>query len=51
MSEAYMMLAQIAQSGGLIYFALIFAAVLIYAMSPSRKKCFDEAARIPLQED
>ena len=51
MSDVYTMLAQVAQSWGLVYFVLIFAAALIYALAPSRKKHFDEAARIPLQED
>jgi len=29
----------------------VFAAVLIYALWPSRQGQFDEAARIPLRED
>jgi cytochrome c oxidase cbb3-type subunit 4 len=29
----------------------VFVAVVIYALWPSRKKQFDDAARIPLRED
>ena len=43
--------AEFAQRWGLIYFVAIFAVVLVYALWPSRQKQFDEAARIPLQED
>ena len=38
-------------TGGLIYFGVIFIAVLIYALAPSNRKKFDAAARIPLEED
>lgn len=36
---------------GFIYFALIFIGVLVYALLPSNRKSFDEAAHIPLEED
>ena len=36
---------------GLIYFIILFVAVLVYALWPGNKKKFDEAARLPLKED
>ena len=51
MDPTYQAVAEFAQRWGLIYFVVLFALVLAYALWPSRKKEFDEAARIPLQED
>ena len=51
MSETYKMLAQFAQTWGLLYFVAVFVAVLLYAFWPSRRKKFDECARMPLRED
>ena len=51
MDPTYKAVAEFAQTWGLLYFAGIFALVLIYALWPSRQKQFDEAARIPLKED
>jgi cytochrome c oxidase cbb3-type subunit 4 len=51
MDPTYQALASFAQTWGLAYFVAIFAAVVAYAMWPSRKQQFDEAARMPLQED
>ena len=53
MDPTYRAFAEFAQTWGLLYFMAIFAAVLVYALWPSRKqqKQFDEAARIPLRED
>jgi cytochrome c oxidase cbb3-type subunit 4 len=51
MSDTYKALAEFAQTYGLIYFVVIFLIVLVYALWPSRKRQFDEAARIPLSED
>ena len=51
MNETYKAAAEFAQTWGLLYFVLIFLGVVAYAMWPSRKKAFDEAARIPLRED
>ena len=42
---------QFAGNTGLIYFGLLFAVVLVYALRPSAKSKFDAAARIPLRED
>ena len=47
----YECLAGIAQTGGLIYFVILFLGVLAYALWPSNKKKFEDAAKIPLQED
>ena len=51
MDPTYRAVAEFAQTWGLAYFVAIFAAVLLYALWPSRKQQFDEAARIPLRED
>jgi cytochrome c oxidase cbb3-type subunit 4 len=51
MDETYKAAAEFAQTLGLAYFVVIFLAVLLYALWPSRQKQFDEAARIPLRED
>jgi cytochrome c oxidase cbb3-type subunit 4 len=51
MSDTYKMLAEFAQTWGLIYFVTVFLAVLVYAFWPSSKSRFDEAARMPLRED
>jgi cytochrome c oxidase cbb3-type subunit IV len=40
-----------AQTFGLIYFLMIFAGVLVYALRPKAKAKFDRCARIPLSED
>ena len=47
----YRALAEFAQTWGLAYFVAIFLVVLAYALSPSRRRQFDEAARMPLRED
>ena len=51
MDETYKAVAEFAQTLGLVYFVVIFVLVLLYALWPSRKQQFDEAARIPLRED
>jgi cytochrome c oxidase cbb3-type subunit 4 len=51
MSITYRAVAEFAQTWGLAYFVAVFLAVLIYALWPSRRRQFDEAARIPLRED
>jgi cytochrome c oxidase cbb3-type subunit 4 len=51
MSETYKVVAEFAQTWGLIYFVGIFVIVLAYALWPSRKQQFDAAARMPLRED
>lgn len=51
MSAIYKFLAEFAQTYGLIYFIAVFMVVVIYALWPSSKAKFDEAARMPLRED
>lgn len=51
MADTYLMLANFAQTWGLVLFVLGFLCVIVYALSPRRKKQFEEAARVPLQED
>jgi cytochrome c oxidase cbb3-type subunit 4 len=48
---SYETVARFAQQGGLIYFALIFAAGLIYALWPRHKEPFERLARLPLDND
>jgi cytochrome c oxidase cbb3-type subunit 4 len=51
MPTTYRILAEFAQTWGLLYFVSVFLVVLIYALWPSRQSQFDEAARMPLRED
>ena len=51
MDETYKAAAEFAQTWGLAYFVVIFVLVLLYALWPSRKQQFDEAAGMPLRED
>lgn len=51
MDDTYVALAHFAQSWGLVYFVVIFGAVLVYALWPSRRRAFEDAARMPLRED
>jgi cytochrome c oxidase cbb3-type subunit 4 len=51
MSSTYRVLAEIAQTWGLVYFVTVFLVVLAYALWPSNQRQFDEAARTPLRED
>jgi cytochrome c oxidase cbb3-type subunit IV len=50
-SPSYEFFAHIAQTWVLVYFFVLFIAVLAYALWPSRQKQFDESARLPLRED
>lgn len=51
MSDTYSALAGFAQSWGLIYFVAVFVAVVLFVMRPSRKRVYDEVARLPLSEE
>ena len=51
MSTTYLVLAQFAQTWGLLYFVAVFLGVVAYALWPSRGAKFDEAAHMPLRED
>lgn len=35
---------------GLVFFVMMFAVVVFWALRPKNKQAFDEAARIPLEE-
>jgi cytochrome c oxidase cbb3-type subunit 4 len=47
----YESVAQFAQTWGLVYLALMFLAVLVYALWPGNREKFEKAARSPLEED
>jgi cytochrome c oxidase cbb3-type subunit 4 len=51
MIETYKMLANFAQTWGLLYFVAVFAAVVAYAFWPSNRAGFEDAAHVPLRED
>jgi len=51
MDSTYEILAEFAQTWGLVLFVVAFVAVAVYALWPSNKKKFDDAARAPLRED
>jgi cytochrome c oxidase cbb3-type subunit 4 len=40
-----------AQSWGAVYFLAMFAVVLAYALWPSNRRGFEEASRIPLDDE
>lgn len=42
---------QISGIFGLVFFGILFVAVVVYALWPRNKKKFDHAARLPLEED
>ena len=44
-------LAEFVQTWGLLFFFIVFVAIAAYALWPSNKKKFDDAARSPLRED
>lgn len=46
----YEILASFAQTGGLIYFVLMFIGALVYALWPRNQNTFDAAARMPLDD-
>lgn len=46
----YEALSSFAQTGGLVYFVLLFAAALLYALWPKNQETFDRAASAPLDE-
>jgi len=51
LDPTYAAVAHFAQTWGLAYFVAVFLAVLAYALWPSRRRKFDQAAQIPLRED
>jgi cytochrome c oxidase cbb3-type subunit IV len=51
MIETYKLFANFAQTWGLVYFVTVFVLAVAYALWPSNKTRFDDAARMPLRED
>ena len=51
MTSTYKAVAEFAQTWGLAYFVGVFLLVLLYALWPSGKQRFEQAARMPLRED
>ena len=49
--STYQIMTSFVASFGLGYFGLISIIALVYAAWPSKLEAFEEAARIPLQED
>jgi len=47
----YEQIAHFAATYGLIYLVILFAGALAYAFWPSNGKKFEDAARLPLEED
>ncbi|MCR5881053.1 cbb3-type cytochrome c oxidase subunit 3 [Phenylobacterium sp. J367] len=47
----YETVARFAQQGGTLYFALIFAAAVAYALWPQHKEAFQRLAQLPLEKD
>jgi cytochrome c oxidase cbb3-type subunit IV len=48
---SYKEILEFTRSWDVVYFLIVFAAACIYALWPSNKKKFDEAAEIPLHDD
>jgi len=48
---SYEAVATFAQQGGTLYFGLIFAGGLIYALWPRHKASFQRLAQLPLEDD
>jgi cytochrome c oxidase cbb3-type subunit IV len=51
MNSTYETLAQFARSGGTVYCFVLFLGVLVYALWPSNRQAFNDAAATPLRED
>jgi cytochrome c oxidase cbb3-type subunit 4 len=47
----YDQVASISQVVALLFFIALFAGVLIYAFWPGNKKRFEEASKLPLEDD
>ena len=47
----YEQVASISQVAALIFFIVLFAGVVLYAFWPGNKRRFDEAAKLPLEDD
>jgi cytochrome c oxidase cbb3-type subunit 4 len=51
LDPTYAAVAHFAQTWGLAYFVAVLLAVLVYALWPSQRQKFDQAAQIPFRED
>ena len=51
MNATYRAVSEFAQTWGLAYFVGVFLIALLYALWPSRRQQFEDAARLPLRED
>lgn len=47
----YEAVARFAQQGGTVFFGLMFATGLIYALWPRHKQAFQRLAQLPLEDD
>jgi cytochrome c oxidase cbb3-type subunit 4 len=47
----YEQVASISQVAALLFFIALFVGVLVYAFWPGNKKKFEEAARLPLEQE
>ncbi|MEL6285188.1 MAG: cbb3-type cytochrome c oxidase subunit 3 [Pseudomonadota bacterium] len=47
----YEFFSSFAQTGGLVYFVLMFAGALVYALWPRNQSKFDAAAHLPLSDE
>jgi cytochrome c oxidase cbb3-type subunit 4 len=47
----YEAVATFAQQGGTVFFGLMFAGGLIYALWPRHKQAFQRLANLPLEDD
>jgi len=47
----YDQVASVSQVVALIFFVVLFAAVVLYAFWPGNKKRFEQAAKLPLEKD
>lgn len=48
---SYAIVSQLVQQAGTVYFVILFAVGLAYALSPKRKDEFQHAARLPLEDE
>ncbi len=47
----YETLSRLAQTWGLVLFVIAFGMVVFYALNPRNRKQFEEARRIPLEDE
>jgi cytochrome c oxidase cbb3-type subunit 4 len=47
----YEQVASVSEVVALIFFVVLFAGVLLYAFWPGNKKRFEEASKLPLEND